>query len=87
MQRLALLIIVFFVVGCSYGADRISSLVKDPDFAAYQEKMDNVESRYLHKEITYAQYLEQKKHLDDQYSKGVQHRRALAADGASDAGY
>lgn len=87
MKNWNLLFVVLFIVGCSYGVDRISTLVKDPDFAAYQEKKDDLESRYLRKQITYAQYLSQKKQLDDQYTKGVQHRQALADDAASQAGF
>ena len=77
-----LLFLASAIVGCTYAGERElrdyinepATIVQDPHFGNYKEKLDALEKQYLEKEITYAQYLEQKTALDDQYTKEVEER-------------
>ena len=77
-----LLFLASVLVGCTYAGERElsdyinepSTIVQDPHFTNYKEKLDAVEKEYLEKKITYAQYREQKTALDDQYNKEVAER-------------
>ncbi len=81
-NKMTLLFLTLALAGCTYAGERElgdyihepSAIVQDPHFANYKEKLDDLEKQYLDKEITYAQYLEQKTVLDDQYSKEVTER-------------
>lgn len=81
-KKMILLFLVSVLAGCTYAGERELSdyinepatIVKDPHFANYKEKLDAIEKEYLEKKITYAQYLEQKTALDDQYTKEVKER-------------
>ena len=75
MKRAFLIVFIFFCVGCE--TEQIKSWVADPHYAQYQQKLDTLEQSYLHKEITYAQYLEQKKVIENTYSKEVQEREDI----------
>ncbi len=75
MKTLLLIVLVLIFAGCV--SEQIQSLVADPHYASYQQKLDSVEQTYLRKEITYAQYLEKKKEIDEQYSKEVQKREQI----------
>lgn len=82
LKRMMLLFLASAIVGCTYAGERElsdyinepSTIVQDPHFGNYKEKLDALEKQYLEKEITYAQYLEQKTALDDQYNKEVEER-------------
>ena len=52
----------------------VPSIIKDPHFADYQKKLDKLESQYLNKEISYADYVAKKEELDNVYTKEVQER-------------
>ncbi len=81
-KKMILLSFASLILGCTYAGERELSdyidepsvIVQDPHFANYKEKLDAVEKEYLEKKITYAQYLEQKAALDDQYNKEVKER-------------
>ena len=81
-KKMLLLFLVSVLAGCTYAGERElsdyikepSTIVRDPHFGNYKEKLDALEKQYLEKEITYAQYLEQKTALDDQYNKEVSER-------------
>jgi hypothetical protein len=76
-KKFFLFLTVLALCGCSYGQDYLEdpgSLIRDPHFAAYQEKRDDLELRYLRKEITYAEYVEEKDALDQTYDKEIQER-------------
>ena len=74
-------------MGCTYKGqqdvetylDEPATILRDPHFANYEQARDHLESEYLQKKISYADYLEKKKVLDDQYSKEVQTRDAILA--------
>ena len=77
-------IIIFSLLlsaGCTYTGqnpqtyiDEPETILQDPHYGSYQQQSDDLERQYLEKKITYADYLEQKKALDDQYSKDVKKR-------------
>ena len=76
--------LLLLVVGCSYKGqnletyvDEPQTILRDPHFANYQEARDHLESEYLQKKMTYGEYLEKKKELDDKYTKEVQKRDAI----------
>lgn len=81
-KKMILLFLVSVLAGCTYAGERElsdyisepSTIVKDPHFANYKEKLDGIEKEYLEKKITYAQYLEQKTALDNQYTREVKER-------------
>jgi len=67
------------IFGCSYGQNYLknpSSFIRDPHFTEYKNNRDDLESSYLSKEITYAEYIEQKEKIDEKYSKEVQERNS-----------
>lgn len=84
MNKKFLILSLFVLAGCSYGQEKLETyieepgyFIKDPHFAQYQEGLDALERDYLEKKITYAQYLEQKQALDEQYEKEIQQRDAV----------
>ena len=77
MKKIAFAALVIFLCGCSMGREELRTLVTDPHYAQYQEKLDSLEESFLKKEITYAQYVEKKKEIDDSYAKEVQARENI----------
>ena len=80
---LAILSILFFS-GCTYMGqnpenyiDEPGTILADPHYGSYQQQGDDLERQYLEKKITYADYVEQKKTLDDKYSKDVKKRDSI----------
>lgn len=79
MKKIILLLCMLVLFGCSYGQDYLrnpSSFIRDPHFTEYKNNRDDLERSYLHKEITYAEYIEQKNKVDEQYTKEVQERNS-----------
>jgi hypothetical protein len=79
-KKILVLMCALMLLGCSYGKDYLENpekFIRDPHFAAYKDKRDALESSYLRKEITYAEYIEQRDKLDDQYDKEVQKRTSV----------
>jgi len=79
MKKITLLLCMLVLLGCSYGQDYLrnpSSFIRDPHFTEYKDNRDDLERSYLHKEITYAEYIEQKNKVDEQYTKEVQERNS-----------
>ena len=77
IKKNLLLFLIIILFGCAYGQDYLDnpkSFIRDPHFTAYHEKRDNLELQYLRKEITYAEYVQQKDALDETYAKEVQER-------------
>lgn len=87
-KMIVLLFLVSVLIGCTYAGERTlgdylqepTTLVQDPHFGNYKEKRDAIESLYLKKEISYSEYLEQTKELDDQYSREVQQRENIISE-------
>lgn len=82
MKRLMAFYFVLIFLGCSYGSDKIRTLInepetilRDPEYADYKESLDHLESDYLHKRISYAEYLEQKRQIEAGYDQEIKTRR------------
>ncbi len=77
IKKSLLLFCTLVLAGCSYGQNYLENpemFIRDPHFAEYKEKRDDVERQYLRKEITYVEYVEQKDRLDATYDREVQER-------------
>ena len=74
MKRLAGLILVLFLTGCTLGVEDMGSLMKDPHYAQHQQAIDDLEHAYLKKQISYTEYQQQKKELEDKYTAEVKIR-------------
>ena len=79
MKNIFIVLALLFLAGC---AERLESLMddpgtilQDPGFANYQQKLDDLEKLYLDKKITYAEYLERKKKIDDDYAQETQEQK------------
>jgi hypothetical protein len=79
-----LVLMGIFVAGCHGGRDRFRvyadnplELMLDPHFAEHENQARDMERAYLHKKITYAEYLEAKKELEAKYSDEVRKREAI----------
>ena len=86
IKKLAIFSVMVFLIGCAYEGQNLNTLfsdpkswVQDPHFTDYKNKRDDIESQYLKKELTYAQYLENLKELEDTYSQEVQERNEKIA--------
>jgi hypothetical protein len=87
MKKWMLLVLACAVVGCSYQGKTFGeylndpqSLIKDPHFTAYKDKREQLESDYLNKKITYADYVAAVKELDNNYAREVQQRNEKIAE-------
>jgi len=76
MKRFIFLLCVLCACGCTTEA-KVSNIIRDPHFTEYKQDMDQLERDYLQKKITYADYLEQKKQVEEGYEKGVSFRREV----------
>jgi phage shock protein A len=84
MKRFFAVIFILVVGGCSYGSEKIKgymedpkTILEDPLSVGHQQAMDDLESTYLQKKITYAEYLQKKKQLEDDYQKQAQGRQDI----------
>jgi len=66
---------------CQYGPEKFATVVddpirilEDPLTVEHKQAMADLEKSYLKKEITYAEYLDQKQMLEDEYTRQVQKR-------------
>jgi hypothetical protein len=77
IKKALLFLCVLTIFGCTYGQDYLEdpgSLIRDPHFADYTTKRDDLEVQYLRKEITYADYVQKRDALDQKYDREVQER-------------
>lgn len=81
MKKYFIILAGLLLIGCSYqGKDLESyvndpaSIIQDPHYASYKDNKDAIESRYLRKEISYADYIKQTQELDDKYNQEVKSR-------------
>ena len=84
MKRPIVVLLSLTLMGCAYKGQTLETyieepdtILKDPHFASYQDQADSLEKDYLNKKITYADYVEQKKQLDEKYNKEVDHRESV----------
>lgn len=77
-KNVAFCFILVMFLGCSYNIEKVItdpvSILRDPHYAQYQKALDELESEYLQKNITYAEYLEKKNQLEEDYTREVQER-------------
>lgn len=76
-KNIIILCCVLALAGCTYGQDYLEdpgSFVRDPHYANYVDQRDELELRYLRKEIAYAEYIQAKDELDATYEEEVQER-------------
>ena len=88
MKKLIVFLTVLLCAGCSYQGrtfgeyfDDPGSIIKDPHYTNYQEKRDMLESQYLNKKITYPEYVEKVKALDENYNREVEERTRIIESG------
>ena len=88
MKKFIVFLSVILLAGCSYQGktfgeyfDDPGSIIKDPHYGKYQEKRDMLESQYLTKKITYPEYVEKLKALDENYSREVDERTQIIESG------
>lgn len=81
---LFLVCVMLMGAGCSSGERPVQlfienppTVLKDTAFTQYQQELDSVESRYLAGEIDYAQYMAEKKDVENEYDRKVQHRDSI----------
>ena len=74
-------VFLLFLLGCTYQVAPLSqyledprSIIQDPHFTDYKAKRDELEHRYLTREISYADYVKQIDELDNTYTKEVKER-------------
>ena len=82
MKKWFTVFLFVFLAGCASTTERIESFVddpgtilQDPGFADYQQKLDDLEKLYLQKKITYAEYLEQKNKIEEAYARDVKKQK------------
>lgn len=85
-KLMPVIVLTFFLLGCSdySGQGALKNFLvhpetwlKDPHFTEYKENRDELESAYLNKEITYAEYVKQKEELDERYDAQVKERNKI----------
>ena len=84
MKKMLTLFLVMFVLGCAQRletyVDDPKTIFQDPLTVNHQDALDKLESRYLHKEVTYAEYLDRKKQMEEDYAGKVQMRKEIIED-------
>ena len=79
MKKVIGLMAVLFLTGCGLEMqNKIETLMKDPlkdqHYAQHQQALDDLEHEYLQKQISYTDYEQKKKELEDTYEKEVKMR-------------
>lgn len=87
MKKVILLLIIVGLSGCSYGKQHVEFMLDNPPgvledslYAGYEAQFEDLESQYLQKEISYAEYVEKKSDLEDRYTQEA-NRRAVIVEG------
>lgn len=78
MKKIAAIGLVVFLCGCAYGTrdiEDIKTFVTDQEYARYKARLDGLETSYLSGQITYAQYLDQKKQVQENYDSDIKRRQ------------
>ncbi len=76
MKRLMVSCVVLFIVGCA-APGPIKNIIRDEQFSGYKMQLEQLEKDYLQKKISYVQYLEDKKRIEEDYQKQIDGRRDL----------
>jgi hypothetical protein len=84
MKNLLMVGLLVVVWGCSYSAEKYiedpKTILQDPFSVNHQQALDDLEKAYLKKDINYADYLDQKRQLEEDYQKELQHREKMIRD-------
>ena len=86
MKNIIFILLAFFIAGCSAQEGGLKNYIeeprwflKDPHYAAYQKKQDDLESEFLQRTITYAEYIQRREVLEETYEKEIQERSTKTA--------
>lgn len=74
MKRFIVGVLLLCVCGCA-AEGKVSNIIRDQHFTEYKQTLDDLERDYLRKKISYADYLEQKKQVEEGYEKQISSRR------------
>ena len=81
LKKMIYVVLALGLVGCSHSfesyVENPTDIIMDPHFGDYQQKASDLESDYLNKKMTYVEYLQKKKDLDNGYSKEVKERENI----------
>lgn len=84
MKTYGIVFLIVALTGCASSGNRIKgylddpvTILEDPVSVDHQEALDDLERSYLHKEISYAEYLEQKGRLEDSYAQQINKRQKI----------
>jgi len=84
MKKLIVLfcaVVVLGLSGCSlWNARSMQDLLEDPHYREYLQKQEDLEKQYLEEQITYSDYLKQKKEMDNMYEYEVKERNKKLQD-------
>ena len=83
MKRFIICAGLLILAGCA-SEGPVKNIIRDQQFADYQGTLDQLEHEYLHKKISYADYLEKKKRVEEQYQRQVETRREMIENAAPD---
>lgn len=76
MQYVLICVGLLLITGCSASMP-LNNIIQDQQFKQYQSALEQVESDYLRKKITYVQYLEQKNRIETDYQRQIDSRRTM----------
>lgn len=76
MNRFVICAGLLFIVGCS-SQGTIKDIIRDQQFSGYKVELEQLEKDYLQKKISYAEYLDKKKHVEEQYQRKIDTREQL----------
>lgn len=82
MKHFIMWVGILIAAGCTTESP-MTHIIRDKEFSQYQSTLDQLESEYLRKEISYADYLEKKKYVENSYQKQVDTRRTTIQDASS----
>ena len=82
MKKAVVTLLLLVMIGCS--SEKVQSylsdpgtLLQDPLSVNHQKALDELEGAYLRKEMTYAEYLQKKKQLEEDYSRAATARKNI----------
>lgn len=88
MKKFLLLLTCFIFMGCTYDGEGFKTyledpraFIEDPHYKHYKQNRDALETQYLNEEISYVEYTEKMKRLDNTYTSEVDHRRSIVESG------
>ena len=86
MKKKIILLLLAMVIaaGCTYDGESLQTWVADPHYTQYHEKLDDAERSYLEGDMSYSEYLERKKMIDEQYTKEIKERESIIHEGRSE---